>query len=81
VREFNTLQAQRESAEAYVRSQVHVEGRRSPSAMTMEDSRARTWSDPHSASYLLILRRVRFGHNERKRMHTKQEFALIGASQ
>ena len=44
--EFNTLDAQRDAAEPYIRSQLHAGGRRLPRVMTMEDSRERTWNAP-----------------------------------
>src|SRR5580693_351293 len=48
--EFNTLEAQRESAELMFRARFTRDGPRSRNAMTMEDTRARTRSDLRSAN-------------------------------
>jgi hypothetical protein len=42
--EFNSLDAQREAAEAYIKSQAHEGGALVPSAMTMAASRVAPWT-------------------------------------
>ena len=44
--EFNTLEAQREASEAYIRSQLHSGWTRSGRGMTTEDIPERIWNVP-----------------------------------